>query len=57
MQHSTEYGIYYGIQYRIQYGIRSGIQSGIAGVHVSYTYDRTTIKYRRVSEAWIKGTE
>ena len=32
-------------------------QSKDGAVHIAYTYQRRTIKYNKVSEAWIRGKQ
>ena len=40
----------------VEFSYPSVLQSEHDGkIHVTYTYDRKCIKYRRLSEAWIKG--
>ena len=36
-----------------EFSYPSVLQTGDGAVHVVYTYDRRTIKYKRVSEKWI----
>lgn len=39
---------------KVEYSYPTILQSGDGGIHIMYTYDRATIKYRRITENWIK---
>ena len=39
----------------VEFSYPSVLQTDDGYIHVSYTYDRETIKYRRVTEEWIRS--